>query len=88
MVSRNFAKKFLFVTGNVEGIFTWKAKASSHGRPKATEQTKNLNLWNDGKDSPSIRDLAKSQFADFSASKRRQASRRIHITKGKRPVKS
>ena len=45
MVSRNFVKKFLFVTGNVEGIscsFTW--KALSHG---ADEKSQPLE-WQEG----------------------------------------
>ena len=37
----------------------------SHGRPKAVEQTKNFNLWNDGKDSHSINNLANSQFSEI-----------------------
>ena len=35
----------------------------SHGRLKATRQTKNFNLQNDRKDSPNIRDLTDSQFS-------------------------
>ena len=34
-------------------------------RPKAMEQTKNFNAWNDRKDSPSIRDLTRSQLAEI-----------------------
>ena len=37
----------------------------SHGGPKATEHTKNFKLWNDRKDSPSIRDLTNSRFAEI-----------------------
>ena len=37
----------------------------SHGGPKATGHTKNFKLWNDRKDSPSIRDLTNSRFAEI-----------------------
>ena len=41
------------------------SRVPSHGGPKATEQTKNFKLWNDRKDSPSIRDLTNSRFAEI-----------------------
>ena len=36
-----------------------------HGRPKAMEQTKEVNLWNDRKHSPCIKGLTYIQFAEI-----------------------
>ena len=41
------------------------SRVPSHRKPRASEQTKNFNLWNDRKDIPSIRDLTNGQFADI-----------------------
>ena len=41
------------------------SRIPSHGGPKATEHTKNLKLWNDRKDNPSIRDLTNSRFVEI-----------------------
>ena len=58
VVSRNFLQKIF-----LELKPSMVSRIPSHGRPKATEQTKNFNLWKNRKDSLSIKGLNNSQFA-------------------------